>query len=284
MISEKYIQEWKSKAPWPQPSQIEQDLIISRALCELFSQDLIQSSLAFRGGTSLQKIFLSKPSRYSEDIDLVQIKDELIKPVIHLIRQTLDPWLGIPSFTRKDIGRVVLRYKYNSEIDPIIEMKLKIEINNAEHFSVYPYKKITHSLNSSWFTGNTEITTFELEEIMGTKLRALYQRKKGRDLYDFQRIFDDFKDISDEKIVTCFQKYLEHDGLKITRAEFEKNLHAKINDVSFRNDITPLLPEGVPVFNIDEACINVHSRLICKLPGEPWRGPQRKQGWTLYKS
>ncbi len=89
MISENSIQEWKAKAPWPQSSQIEQDLIVSRVLCELFSEKLIQSSLAFRGGTSLQKIFLKNPSRYSEDIDLVQIKNELIKPVIKLISRVL---------------------------------------------------------------------------------------------------------------------------------------------------------------------------------------------------
>lgn len=277
MISENSIQEWKAKAPWPQSSQIEQDLIVSRVLCELFSEKLIQSSLAFRGGTSLQKIFLKNPSRYSEDIDLVQIKNELIKPVIKLIRQTLDPWLGKPTFSRKDVGRVVLRYKYSSEINPVVEMKLKIEINNGEHFSVYPHKKVVHSVDSSWFTGSAEITTFELEEIMGTKLRALYQRKKGRDLFDFQKVFVEFENLSDDKIIVCFQKYLEHEGKKISRAEFEKNLFSKMRDASFKNDIAPLLPANAPMFDIDLAHKNIQDRLISKLPGKPWKGPGQKK-------
>jgi predicted nucleotidyltransferase component of viral defense system len=272
MISENYIQEWKAKAPWPQSSQIEQDLILNRVLCELFSEKLIQSSLAFRGGTSLQKIFLKNPSRYSEDIDLVQIKNELIKPVIKLIRQKLDPWLGEPTFSRKDVGRVVLRYRYSSEVDPVVEMKLKIEINNGEHFSVYPHKKVVHSVDSSWFTGRAEITTFELEEIMGTKLRALYQRKKGRDLFDFQKVFDEFQNLSDDKVIICFQKYLEYEGKEVSRAEFEKNLVSKIKDASFRNDIAPLLPENASTFDIDLAYRDIQDRLISKLPGNPWKG------------
>lgn len=73
MISQKYIQAWKTHAPWPQPSHVEQDLIIGRALCELYSEPKIKEALAFRGGTALQKIFFDKPTRYSEDIDLVQM-------------------------------------------------------------------------------------------------------------------------------------------------------------------------------------------------------------------
>jgi predicted nucleotidyltransferase component of viral defense system len=101
MISQKYIQAWTAKAPWSQSSQVEQDLIISRALCELYSEPKIQSSLAFRGGTSLQKIFFKEPTRYSEDIDLVQIPKEAFGDVINLIRSKLDSWLGKPQIDRK---------------------------------------------------------------------------------------------------------------------------------------------------------------------------------------
>ena len=76
MISREYIQAWKTNAPWGSNAQVEQDLIISRALCELYSEKKIRDNLAFRGGTSLQKIFFEKPARYSEDIDLVQIPKE----------------------------------------------------------------------------------------------------------------------------------------------------------------------------------------------------------------
>ncbi|KKR74282.1 MAG: Nucleotidyl transferase, PF08843 family [Parcubacteria group bacterium GW2011_GWB2_40_8] len=73
MIPQRYLEEWKTQAPWPANAQVEQDLIITRALVEIFSDDLLKNALAFRGGTALHKLYLQPQARYSEDIDLVQI-------------------------------------------------------------------------------------------------------------------------------------------------------------------------------------------------------------------
>ena len=73
MISRRYLEEWKEFAPWPDNAQVEQDLVIERALAEMYSDDLIRKNLAFRGGTAIHKLFLKPQARYSEDIDLVQI-------------------------------------------------------------------------------------------------------------------------------------------------------------------------------------------------------------------
>lgn len=269
MISEEYIQAWKSKAPWPASSQIEQDLLISRVLCELYSEPKIRSSLAFRGGTSLQKIFFKSPTRYSEDIDLVQIPKESIGETIDLIRSKL-AWLGDPQVDRKK-GRVTMRFKYTSEMEPIEAMKLKIETNTGEHFSALGYHKVPFSVDSEWFSGACEITTFHLEEIMGTKLRALYQRRKGRDLYDFARIFEHFPRIEDQKIVDCFLKYMNHESNRVSRAEFEKAMFEKRKDSAFRDDIEPLLSQDVTKFDADKAFDDVQGRLISKLPGDAWK-------------
>lgn len=73
MIPLDYITAWRTHVPWPQLSQVEQDLIICRALVDMYSHPLLAENLAFRGGTALFKLHLS-PARYSEDIDLVQMK------------------------------------------------------------------------------------------------------------------------------------------------------------------------------------------------------------------
>ena len=72
MISGAYIKEWRQKVPWSQNDQVEQDLIICRALVEIFRHPDLTDNLAFRGGTALFKLHLP-PVRYSEDIDLVQV-------------------------------------------------------------------------------------------------------------------------------------------------------------------------------------------------------------------
>ncbi len=78
MIPSAYIQAWSLKAPWPDSRQVEQDLIISRALCDLFNAPALNGRIAFRGGTAIHKLLFKQPLRYSEDIDLVQAQAEPI--------------------------------------------------------------------------------------------------------------------------------------------------------------------------------------------------------------
>ena len=93
MIPRAYIQAWSTSAPWPDLRQVEQDLIISRALCDLFNAPALQGSIAFRGGTAIHKLLFQRPLRYSEDIDLVQTRAEPIGATIDAIRDALS-WLG----------------------------------------------------------------------------------------------------------------------------------------------------------------------------------------------
>ena len=83
MINRTAIQQWSEHAPWIDNAQIEQDLIICRAFVSIFSDEFLVSQLAFRGGTALHKLYLSPQPRYSEDIDLVQINPDPIKPIIY---------------------------------------------------------------------------------------------------------------------------------------------------------------------------------------------------------
>lgn len=85
MIPFDFITEWRQVAPWIDDTQVEQDLILSRAVVEMFSQTEVASSLAFRGGTALFKLFLAPAPRYSEDIDLVQVKLERPKELIQIL-------------------------------------------------------------------------------------------------------------------------------------------------------------------------------------------------------
>jgi predicted nucleotidyltransferase component of viral defense system len=183
MIPRDYITEWRAIAPWVPDWQVEQDLVISRALVDIFTHPLISKSLAFRGGTALYKMHIKPPARYSEDIDLVQVTAEPIGPVMEALRERLDSWLGKPQWKQNE-GRVTLNYRFGSEDVPPLNLRLKVEINSREHFSVFGFTKMPFSVSSRWYSGSAGITTYELNELLGTKLRALYQRRKGRDLFD----------------------------------------------------------------------------------------------------
>jgi len=99
------------------------------------------------------------------------------------LRAVLDPWLGKPQWKQTE-GRVTFSYHFQSEDTPPIPLKLKVEINSREHFAVYGFKRIPFRIVSRWFEGSCEINSYELDELLGTKMRALYQRKQGRDIFD----------------------------------------------------------------------------------------------------
>ncbi|MBI5374419.1 MAG: nucleotidyl transferase AbiEii/AbiGii toxin family protein [Candidatus Schekmanbacteria bacterium] len=277
MISLAYIKEWKAYAPWPQSYQVEQDLIISRALVEIFSHPIVAKNLAFRGGTALYKLYL-KPARYSEDIDLVQVNRGAIGGVIDALQENLNHWLGVPKRNFSE-GRVTLIYKVQSEEGPLL--KLKVEINSREHFTVLGFEKRKFAVNSKWFTGSADILTYQLEELLGTKLRGLYQRKKGRDLFDLWTALTN-TNAKPEKVIECFLNYMEHEGNKVTRAEFEKNLYEKLYDARFIEDISPLLyAEGE--WDLHKAGEVVMNQLVTLIPGEPWKREKTRKEQRIKK-
>jgi len=269
MIPAYQIAEWRQFAPWKPNAQVEQDFVISRALVEIFEKPFLGESLAFRGGTALYKLFLSPASRYSEDIDLVQRTAEPIGKTLDEIQSVLNTWLGKPARKFKE-GRVNLVYRFNEEGAAARKQRLKIEINTREHFSVYGYKKIPFQIKTSWYDRKAEITTFSLNELLATKLRALYQRKKGRDLFDLYLGLKE-KNSDSEKIIDGFQRYLDDQGVSITRAQFEKNLAEKMLNDDFKNDLTPLLATEIE-YSQKAAFDLISKEIIQKLPGEPWKG------------
>lgn len=282
MIPQSYLTEWRAFAPWIEFHQVEQDLILSKALVQLYSDPFLQEAFAFRGGTALQKLFFTVPTRYSEDIDLVQLRKEAIGPAIDAIRKHLDSWLGKPKVDLKT-ARATLVYRFQSEVEPVVPMRLKIEVNNGEHFTVLNLKKKNFEVRSSWFQGATGILTYEIEELLGTKLRALYQRKKGRDLYDMSMALRHFESIDPAKIIACFQHYMKHQNLTVSRAQYEANLSAKLQDKAFLNDIHVLLSPGSPKFDAPTHGATILKNLISLLPGEPWKGAADRRNEQVSK-
>jgi predicted nucleotidyltransferase component of viral defense system len=206
LIPRDFITEWREQAPWVQDFQVEQDLVICRALVAIFSQPLLGKSLAFRGGTALYKLYLKPPARYSEDIDLVQIDAEPAGPIMTALREVLDPWLGQPRWKQTE-GRVTFFYRFDSEDTPPLRLRLKVEINSREHFTVFGIARVRFKVESRWFEGEAEIGTYTLDELLGTKLRALYQRRKSRDLFDLATALETTK-ADAARVVQSFSEYM----------------------------------------------------------------------------
>lgn len=205
---------------------------------------------------------MSPQPRYSEDIDLVQITSGPIKETYDHIRDALS-FLGEPK-VKQNKNNNTLIYRLTSDTIPRVPIRLKVEINCKEHFSVYPMRIIPFQVENDWYTGECEILTYELEELAGTKLRALYQRRKGRDLFDLYKILSK-NDVDDNKILECYHKYMAFVVDHIpTKKEFLINMEEKIQDTDFLGDTSQLLrfDENYDPIKAYEL---VKSRLINKL-------------------
>ncbi len=259
MIPRSHIQEWSKIVPWQEPRQVEQDLIITTALLKLYTHPHLRKSLAFRGGTALNKLFFDPPTRYSEDIDLVQTVAKPIGLTLNSIREVLDTWLGEPKRSFSN-GRVTLVYRVLS--DEGFPLKLKVEINSREHFSVLGLQEYPLTCNTSWSTETVMIQTFKIEELLSTKMRALYQRRKGRDLYDLYVALRTLPQLDKQAVLHCFSKYIAFEGNHISKAHFLENMSLKLQNKEFREDLIPLLPRQREPFAPEIAYEHVRENLL----------------------
>jgi len=269
LIPTAYLQEWSNRVTWPDFRYVEQDLIICRALCDLFNSPKLAGKIAFRGGTAINKLLFKQPLRYSEDIDLVQIRPEPIGPTIDAIREALN-WLGRCTVKRAAHSTHLI-FKFSPEIETASQLKLKVEINTREQNSFFAIKNYPFEVDCDWYKAKADIASFRPEELFGTKLRALLQRRKNRDLFD---LYEGLKQLSLDagQLVDCFEHYVALEANTISRAEAEQRMLEKLNR-SLTEDIEPFLPAGVS-FTEEEAieafeCIWIN--LIVHIKGEPWK-------------
>jgi len=135
---------------------------------------------------------------------------------------------------------------------------------------VFPVELRRFEVRSRWYAGEAAVPTYALDELLGTKLRALYQRKKGRDLFDLWYAAE-HGNVDPDRVIACMVEYMRREGLSVTRAEFERNLYEKVRDPAFGADISPLLSTAIE-YDPTVAAEHVFRTLLARLPGERWKG------------
>ncbi len=173
-------------------------------------------------------------------------------------------FLGTPKIKQKGNNNTII-YRFESEFPPVQILKLKVETNCREHFTVLGYQQFPFEVKSSWFTGACNITTYRLEELLGTKLRALYQCRKGRDLYDMHKALVHHLGLNKEALLKCYNEYIKFvvDNLP-SQKNYLQNLEAKMQDSEFLGDITGLI-RPIEQYNQYAAYQMVKTELIEKL-------------------
>jgi predicted nucleotidyltransferase component of viral defense system len=265
VIAQAYLNEWAARAPWPQQIQIEQDLVLSRLIVEISRHELLAGEFAFRGGTCLHKLHLPKQLRYSEDLDYVRRTSSGIKPYLTALREVA-LGIGLSEQGTNQRGEMV-HIVFNAQATGAVgRIRVKIETNVTETEAFLPRITRPYAVDSRWWSGRADVSTFWVEELMSTKLRALYQRRKGRDLFDLWHVLNDLR--PDEQLIVDGLVHYMRDGLFSYR-ELSANLAAKLDNPDFVADLDQLTADSSQRYDVALAADLVMERLGSRLSGAP---------------
>lgn len=257
MIARNEIVAWGVNHPWPGMDQIEQDLLLSQAICEISNDLLLSEELALRGGTAFHKLFLARPFRYSEDLDYVRTSEGGIGPVMRRLTD-MGKELGYTVSTKMGMyPKVYWRFTAESGLPG----KIKIEINTYERDPEQGFQFIRHEVDSPYYRGNAKVRTFHAEELIATKIRALYQRSKGRDLYDIWLALTEINTDS-TKIIETFQGYRPDNT---SGDAIIANLQNKLKNTQFLSDTVNLIRQDAPDYDPQKAGVLVIDDLLSKI-------------------
>lgn len=260
MIPAAVITAWARERPWPNRAAIEQDLLLAGLITRIYTHPFLRDELVFRGGTCLHQLHLPAARRYSEDLDFVRRTHSGVGRVFDALRDVAaDTGLEVRSTDTGVHPKVTLRTR--AEHDPNIPLRIKIEINTHETSPALDLIRLPFTVGTAWYTGHAGVLTFQPPELVATKLRALYQRKKGRDLFDLWLALTELN-LNPDTVLAAYHPYRPAGH---TAAAAIDNLHLKLADTAFRTDLDPLVASWPDGYDIDTAAQLIEDKLLAHL-------------------
>ena len=268
----------QASVPWPLQRQVEQDLLLCLAMAALFNDEFLRSQIAMRGGTLLHKVHLAPAARYSEDIDLVVYGDRPDAHIAKAIKRVLGGVFGKPTDSIWDTIQLAIRnvvkpsqvlrltYTVPSVSEPGTTLDIVVEANATERKPHRAIVQIPFEFTYRDATIKSALNGYDLHEMLGTKMRALFQRKRGRDLFDlYWALTKATPEVDPVIVIDSFRHYLEQEGSSAARAEFIVILDSHLADRGFCKDMLPLLRVGLD-YDPQKAGELVKAKLLGLLP------------------
>lgn len=254
MIPAPVLTQWRQRAPWGEDLQVAQDLLLSLLAIRVARHPTLSDALLWRGGTALHKLHLDRARRYSEDLDYVLISRtshtavaDALKAIVARLDMQCD---------RDEVSST--RIKLWASVDVPAAggaVRIKFEVNCADADPCLDLLHLPYEVQTRVWDEETEILTYQTPELIGTKFRALAQRRKGRDLWDLWFARRQLP-IDDEILASAADHYLAHEG--ITPTELRQRVAAHRRDPDFGQDVEPLtggLDDGFDVDRVTWAFI-----------------------------
>ena len=166
----------------------ESDYRLVNILEAIYQDNVLAERLLMKGGTAINKLYLGETSRLSLDLDFNHIgpKEKVLKER-KTIRERLRTLLetqdkSYATHWQPTYGQTTIKARYKPLAGPT--QSLKIEVSHVERFPILP--SVQKQVKTP--SGTADVATYTLEELTSTKLRALMERFKGRDIYDLYYI------------------------------------------------------------------------------------------------
>jgi predicted nucleotidyltransferase component of viral defense system len=159
-----------------------------------------------------------------------------------------------------------MTYSMRSIIEPGRSLDIVVEANVTER---KPHRLVVEVPFSFPFRGESvqaKIKGYDIHEMLGTKMRAMFQRRRGRDLFDLYWALTKFESqIEPSAVIESFQHYMKQEGTRANREEFIGILEAHLKDRGFCSDTESLLRYGIG-YDPQAAGKYVITHLLRKLP------------------
>ena len=279
-LTQKDILAHEAAVPWSERYQVEQDLLLCLAMRAIFEDRFLSSQVAMRGGTVLHKVHLAPAARYSEDIDLVAVGDRAEGHIRKAILRVLRPVLGREKSSVWDFVQLAVRnaakpsrilrciYRIPSVTEPGRALAIEVEVNVTERTPYLPVQRLPFAIAFRGAQLKTELVSYNINEMLATKMRALFQRKKGRDLFDLYWALStqSVLPVSVREILRAFDHYMQAEGAWVAREKFVAHLRECLGDrAGFCTDLVSFLRSDL-TYEPDVAGAFVEQNLLALLP------------------
>ena len=266
---------------WAELYQVEQDLLLCLAMRAIFSDRFLVKEVAMRGGTVLHKVHLAPAARYSEDIDLVAVGESPEEHIRKALMRVLRPILGKERSSIWTALKLAVRnaakpsrilrcvYEVPSVSEPGRFLRVEVEANVTERRPKYELQWLPFVFGFRGEAVSITLASFNIDEMLATKMRAMFQRKKGRDLFDLYWALTApaAQPLDLERVLVAFSHYMGAEGTYVPRSEFIAHLDECLADrAGFCTDMTDLLRVGV-AYDPLKAGAYLKTELLARLPG-----------------
>lgn len=241
-ITPRILRIWADENHIPNLTLAELDYRLTQALAAIYGDPWLHDQLFLKGGTALNKLFFPTAKRLSVDLDfnavgsksqVLQGRERMIARIGELLTHQDARYQISHSYTYAQSTIQVGFVPLGSET----RQRLKLEISTVERVAILGREE--RALATPDRSGPIVVSTYHLEELTSTKLRALFSRQKGRDIFDLFQISTYPLDERAVRKLTLY--YFYHAKMIFDFREFQINLEEKLRRRAFADDIRGLI-------------------------------------------